>query len=104
MENLTTFMTDPFLGTATWIWFLFIGIVIALLAFDLGVLHKNDKEIGVRESLLLSGGYITAASLFGVWVWWYLGAESGMNYFTGFAIEKSLSMDNVFVIAMIYKS
>ena len=102
MENLTTFMTDPFLGTATWIWFLFIGIVIALLAFDLGVLHKNDKEIGVRESLLLSGGYITAASLFGVWVWWYLGAESGMNYFTGFAIEKSLSMDNVFVIAMIF--
>ncbi len=102
MENLTTFMTDPFLGTATWIWFLFIGIVISLLAFDLGVLHKNDKEIGVRESLLLSAGYITAASLFGVWVWWYLGAESGMNYFTGFAIEKSLSMDNVFVIAMIF--
>lgn len=96
------FMHTDFLGTAAWIWLLFIGIVVALLAFDLGVLHKDDKEIGVRESLLLSAGYITAAVLFGSWVWWYLGAESGMNYFTGFAIEKSLSMDNVFVIAMIF--
>lgn len=96
------FMHADFLGTAAWIWALFVGIVIALLVFDLGVLHKDDREIGVKESLLLSGGYITAAVLFGSWVWWYLGAESGMNYFTGFAIEKSLSMDNVFVIAMIF--
>jgi tellurite resistance protein TerC len=96
------FMQSDFLGKAAWIWLLFIGIVVALLAFDLGVLHKEDKEIGVQESLLLSAGYITAAVLFGSWVWWYLGAESGMHYFTGFAIEKSLSMDNVFVIAMIF--
>ncbi|WP_425460740.1 TerC family protein [Limnobacter alexandrii] len=96
------FMHADFLGTATWIWLLFIGIVVALLAFDLGVLHKDEKEIEVKESLLLSAGYITAACLFGAWVWYYLGAESGMNYFTGFAIEKSLSMDNVFVIAMIF--
>ncbi|HEX4918087.1 MAG TPA: TerC family protein [Limnobacter sp.] len=102
MDALMAFMQADFLGTATWIWFLFIGIVISLLAFDLGVLHKGDQEIGVRESLLLSAGYITAACLFGAWVWWYLGAESGMNYFTGFAIEKSLSMDNVFVIALIF--
>lgn len=96
------FMHADFFGTAAWIWLLFIGIVIALLAFDLGVLHKDDHEIGVKESLLLSGGYITAASIFGAWVWWHLGADSGMKYFTGFAIEKSLSMDNVFVIAMIF--
>ncbi|HEX4856016.1 MAG TPA: TerC family protein [Limnobacter sp.] len=102
MEALMEFLHTDFAGTATWIWLLFISIVIALLAFDLGVLHKDDHEIGVRESLLLSGGYISAAVLFGGWVWWYLGAESGMNYFTGFAIEKSLSMDNVFVIAMIF--
>jgi tellurite resistance protein TerC len=76
--------------------------VVALLAFDLGVLHKDDKEIGVRESLLLSAGYISVALLFGAWVWWYLGAQSGMDYYTGFMIEKSLSMDNVFVIALIF--
>jgi tellurite resistance protein TerC len=78
------------------------GIVVALLAFDLGVLHKDDHEIGVRESLLLSAGYIGVALLFGAWVWWYLGAQSGMDYYTGFMIEKSLSMDNVFVIALIF--
>ena len=41
------------------------------------------------------------ALLFDAWVWWYLGAQSGMDYYTGFMIEKSLSMDNVFVIALI---
>ncbi len=95
-------LQTSFLGTPTWIWLLFLLIVAALLVFDLGVLHKDDKEIGVRESLLLSGGYITVALIFGTWVWWYMGAESGMAYFTGFMIEKSLSMDNIFVIALIF--
>lgn len=90
------------MGKPAWIWVVFIAIVIALLVFDLGVLHREQREIGVRESLLLSAGYITAGLLFGTWVWWYLGAESGMAYFTGFLIEKSLSMDNVFVIALIF--
>jgi tellurite resistance protein TerC len=102
MELLTTFFTADFLGKAAWIWLLFIGIVAALLAFDLGVLHKDDHEIGVRESLLLSAGYIGIALVFGAWVWWYLGPPSGMAYYTGFMIEKSLSMDNVFVIALIF--
>lgn len=90
------------MGKPAWIWAVFIGIVIALLVFDLGVLHREQREIGVRESLLLSAGYITAGLLFGTWVWWYLGADSGMAYYTGFFIEKSLSMDNVFVIALIF--
>jgi len=99
---LTEFLQSPFLGQATWLWLVFVGVVAALLAFDLGVLHRDDHEIGVRESLLLSAGYIGAASLFGAWLWWQLGAQSGVDYFTGFLIEKSLSMDNVFVIAMIF--
>jgi tellurite resistance protein TerC len=102
MELLTSVFTADFLGKAAWIWLLFVGIVVALLAFDLGVLHKDDHEIGVQESLLLSAGYISIALLFGAWVWWYLGASSGMAYYTGFMIEKSLSMDNVFVIALIF--
>ena len=95
-------MSTPFLGKDIWIWLVFIGIVVTLLAFDLGVLHKEDREIGVRESLLLSSGYISVALIFGAWVWWYLGSQSGMEYLTGFLIEKSLSMDNVFVIALIF--
>ena len=102
MELLASALAVEFLGKPGWVWLLFIGIVAALLAFDLGVLHKDDHEIGVQESLLLSAGYISIALLFGAWVWWYLGAQSGMAYYTGFMIEKSLSMDNVFVIALIF--
>jgi len=102
MDTLIPFFAADFLGTPAWVWLTFIGIVFALLAFDLGVLHKDDQEIGVRESLLLSAGYISVALIFGAWVWWYLGAQSGMDYYTGFMIEKSLSMDNVFVIALIF--
>ena len=99
---MTEFLQSPFLGQATWLWLVFVSVVVALLAFDLGVLHRDDSEIGIRESLWLSGGYISAATLFGGWLWWQLGAQSGIDYFTGFMIEKSLSMDNVFVIAMIF--
>jgi tellurite resistance protein TerC len=97
-----TFLSSPFLGQALWLWLAFFAIVVTLLALDLGVLHRDDHVIGVRESLLLSGGYISIALLFGAGVWWQLGSQSGMEYLTGFLIEKSLSMDNVFVIALIF--
>ena len=102
METLLELLYFPLLGKAAWVWLVFAGIVVTLLALDLGVLHKDDREIGVTESLALSGGYISIALLFGAWVWWYFGAQSGTEYFTGFLIEKSLSMDNVFVIALIF--
>jgi tellurite resistance protein TerC len=102
METLIPYLVADFMGKPAWVWLAFVGIVVALLAFDLGVLHKDDREIGVRESLLLSAGYIGAALAFGAWVWSYMGAQSGMDYYTGFMIEKSLSMDNVFVIALIF--
>lgn len=90
------------LGKPAWMWLAFMGVVAGLLALDLGVLHRGAKEIGVRESLLLSGMYITIGVAFGGWVWWEMGARHGLEYLTGFAIEKSLAMDNVFVIAMIF--
>ena len=102
MEPLLTFLTTPFLGKAAWLWLAFLGIVALLLVIDLGLLHRGDREIGVRESLLLSGGYVTMGLAFGAWVWWYFGAQSGMEYLTGFMVEKTLAMDNVFVIAMIF--
>jgi tellurite resistance protein TerC len=83
-------------------WLSFLAIVAALLAFDLGVLHRDNHEIEVRESLLLSTMYIGLGLAFGGWVWWQLGAESGMNYLTGFVVEKTLALDNVFVIALIF--
>ncbi|WP_343349286.1 TerC family protein [Pseudomonas sediminis] len=102
MTALEPFLFADFLGTATWLWLVFIAVVISLLAFDLGVLNRDNREIGVRESLLLSGGYITAGLLFGVWVFFQKGGDASMDYLTGFLIEKSLSMDNVFLMAMIF--
>mgnify|MGYP002350145503 CR=1 FL=1 len=98
------FLTVEWMGKPAWMWAGFLVVVVALLAFDLGVLHRKAHEIGVRESLLLSGFYIAVALLFGGWVWMRLGTDSGLDYLTGFAIEKSLAMDNVFVIALIFSA
>ena len=100
--DLMTFFAAEWLGKPAWMWLAFMGVVLALLVLDLGVLHRDQHEIGVRESLLLSSMYIAVALIFGGWVWWELGPQSGMEYLTGFAVEKSLAMDNVFVIAMIF--
>jgi tellurite resistance protein TerC len=96
------FLFTDWLGTPLWFWMAFIGIVIALTAFDLGILHKEDREMGIAESLKLSAFYISIALLFGIWVWMEKGADLGMKYYTGFFIEKALSIDNVFVISLIF--
>ena len=102
MEVILHSLTMPIWGKALWLWLTFGGIVIALLSFDLGVLNRDDHIISIRESLLLSSGYIGVALLYGAGVWWHLGEASGLAYVTGYLIEKSLSIDNVFVIALIF--
>lgn len=102
MELLVDFLTADFLGKSVWLWLAFLAVVGVLLAFDLGVLHRQDKELGVGESLVLSAFYIAIAMIFGAWLWWSMGPTSGMEYFTGYALEKALSIDNVFVISLIF--
>jgi tellurite resistance protein TerC len=96
------FLLYDWLGTPAWFWLAFLGIVAALTAFDLGVLHKEDREMGIGESLKLSAFYFGIALLFGAWVWFQKGPDLGMKYYTGFFIEKALSIDNVFVISLIF--
>ena len=96
------FLFADWLGTPVWFWLAFIAIVVALTAFDLGFLHKDDREMGIGESLKLSAFYIAFALAFGAWVWFAKGSQSGIEYYTGFFIEKALSIDNVFVISMIF--
>jgi tellurite resistance protein TerC len=102
MDALLDLIQTPVMGKAAWIWLSFMGVVLTTLALDLGLLNKQDKEIGITQSLVLSAGYFSVALAFGAWVWWFMGAQSGTEFFTGFLIEKSLSMDNVFVIALIF--
>lgn len=96
------FLFLEWLDKPVWLWLSFLAIVIVLLVIDLGVVHRKDHEIGVVESLVTSAVYVAIGLGFGAWVWWYMGATAGMNYVTGFIVEKSLAMDNVFVIAMIF--
>lgn len=102
MDTLMSLLAMEVIGKPAWLWASFLAIVFLLLAFDLGVLHKDDKEIGIAESLKLSAFYIAVAVAFGGWIWLSMGAEASLQYFTGYAIEKALSIDNVFVISMIF--
>jgi tellurite resistance protein TerC len=101
LESLP-FLTVDFLTKPVWMWLVFMALVVVLLVLDLGILHKQQREIEVRESLILSAGYIAIGLLFGLWVWWEMGKQSGIEYLTGFIVEKTLAMDNIFVIAMIF--
>ncbi len=96
------FLFADWLGTPAWFWLAFIGLVAALTAFDLGILHKEDRAMGIGESLRLTAFYVAIALAFGAWVWFAKGADLGMKYYTGFFIEKALSIDNVFVISLIF--
>lgn len=100
--SLTETLTVAFLGQPLWMWLAFLVLIAALLAFDLGVLHRNHREIEVRESLMLSAFYIVLGLGFGGFIWWNIGPQAGLEYVTGFVVEKSLAMDNIFVIALIF--
>ncbi len=96
------FLFDLALGKPVWMWLTFLIVVLGLLAFDLGILHRDAKIIGVRESLYLSGFYIAIALLFGGFIWKELGADSAEIYLTGFLVEKTLALDNIFLISLIF--
>jgi len=85
-----------------WMWAIFFGVVGFLLFLDLGVFQKKSHEIGMRESLKMSAFYISMGLLYGAWLWFELGAAQGSLYLTGFLVEKSLSLDNIFVISLVF--
>ena len=97
-------LTSLFLGTPIWMWLTFIIIVLVLLAADLGLVNNGNQEIGVSKSLRLSAVYITLGMAFSGFVYWQMGSEATAQYLTAFVVEKTLAMDNVFVIALIFSS
>ncbi len=99
------FLLYEWLSTPVWMWLLFVGIVVTLLVLDLGVFNKEDHEIGVAESLRLSAFYIAIGLLFSLFVWWQVSDRvegAAVLYLTAFVVEKTLALDNVFVIALIF--
>lgn len=85
-------------------WVVFAGVFVTLMALDLGVFHKTNRVINVRESLTYSAFYITAGLLFGGWVWYSMGHNAAELYWTGFIVEKTLSIDNIFAISLIFSA
>jgi len=88
--------------TPLWIWIVFIAGVLALLALDLGVFHRKAHAVSLREAAIWTVVWVTLSAFFGAWVWWRGGAELGLQFFTGYVIEYSLSVDNIFVFVLLF--
>lgn len=101
---IPAFLLADFLGQPVAAWLAFLVIILALLAFDLGFANKGDREISITRSLLFSVFYIAIALAFGGWVFWSIGPSAGMDYVTGFVVEKSLALDNIFVISLVFSA
>jgi tellurite resistance protein TerC len=85
-----------------WLWIGFNVFVLLMLALDLGVFHRKSHIVSLKESLAWTGVWVALALLFNVGVWHYAGSQKGLEFFTGYLIEKSLSVDNVFVFALLF--
>lgn len=84
------------------LWICFNAFVLIMLALDLGVFHRKSHEVTVKEALTWTSIWITLAMLFNLFVFYYFDKEKAVEFFTGYVIEKSLSVDNIFVIIMIF--
>jgi tellurite resistance protein TerC len=89
---------------AWWAWALFVAFIAAMLLVDLFVLHRQAHEVSLREAALWTGVWVTLGVGFAglVWLWW--GPTAGGEYLAGYLIEESLSLDNMFVFALIFDS
>jgi tellurite resistance protein TerC len=84
------------------LWIGFNIFVLAMLALDLGVFHRQAHVVKVKEALIWSAVWIVLALLFNLGVYFWRGAETALEFFTGYLIEKSLSVDNIFVFILIF--
>ena len=86
------------------LWVGFNLFVLLALALDLGVFHRKAHKIEIREAAVWSALWIALAVLFGYFVWRWFGAQRGLEYFTGYVIEKALSIDNLFVFLVVFRA
>lgn len=85
------------------LWTVFFAGVLVVLAVDLGVFHRREHEIGSREAAIWSGVWIALSLGFGLWIYLDQGRGPGLEFLTGYVIEKSLSVDNIFVFLVIFR-
>jgi tellurite resistance protein TerC len=85
------------------VWLSFTALVVALLILDLGVLNRRSHVLSMREAFTWSAGLISLSLLFGGFLWWREGLTHALEYYTGYLIELSLSVDNLFVFILIFQ-
>jgi tellurite resistance protein TerC len=83
-------------------WGVFLGIIFGLLALDLGVFHRKEHRVGIREAIVWSIVWTILALIFNYWIYREYGAQLGLEFLTGYVIERSLSFDNIFVFIVIF--
>ena len=90
------------MSSQVWMWVAFNVFVLVMLAVDLGVAHRRAHEVGLKEALVWSGIWIALSLLFalGLYVWY--GSQPALEFLTGYLIEKSLSVDNIFVFVLLF--
>ncbi len=87
-----------------WLWIGFNVVVLALLALDLGVFNRKAHEISLREAAIWSAVWVGLSLLFNLFILFWQGSEAALDFFTAYLIEKSLSVDNIFVFVLIFST
>ena len=85
-----------------WFWLGFGAFILTMLALDLGVFHRKSHTVSMREAVTWTSVWVVLATLFGWWIWSTRGSAAGIEFYTGYLIELSLSADNVFVFSIIF--
>jgi tellurite resistance protein TerC len=88
--------------TETWFWIAFAAILTVMLVIDLGVVHRRAHAVSLREAAIWSAIWVALSLAFGLGVWVFLGRTRGLEFYTGYLIEKALSIDNIFVFVRIF--
>jgi tellurite resistance protein TerC len=92
------------LGTPIHVWVVFAIVIAAALVLDLGVFHRKSKKVSLRAALIESAAWIVLSLLFAVYVHFSRGTQAGVAFLTGYLVEKSLSVDNIFVFVLIFRA
>ena len=85
-------------------WIVFAVVVLGMIAIDLGIFTRKSHTVSFREALTWTGVWATLATCFGIWIWNSQGQTKGLEFFNGYLIELSLSADNVFIFALIFRN
>jgi tellurite resistance protein TerC len=98
----TILAAEATLDVPVWFWGAFIGVVVLLLTLDLALFHRKPHEVRTREAVGWAAFWIGLSLAFNAWVWWEFGAKHGLDFFTGYVVEESLSVDNLFVFLLLF--